>query len=108
MPSVSGGFGLGMTGRPAQGDTQRTAQGKSGEDNHHNRADDPLPDSAHRPSIPPDVPHGRGRGPESGPTVSLYHSVTRRRRSALPMTETELKLIAAAAIIGLSKRPRKG
>src|SRR5207302_4063411 len=33
---------------------------------------------------------------------------TRRSRSALPTTETELKLIAAAAIIGLSSRPKKG
>lgn len=31
-----------------------------------------------------------------------------RRRSALPITETELKLIAAAAIIGLSRSPKNG
>ena len=31
-----------------------------------------------------------------------------RRRSALPMTETELRLIAALAIIGLSTIPRTG
>ena len=31
-----------------------------------------------------------------------------RRRSALLMTETELKLIAAAAIIGLSRMPKTG
>ncbi len=31
-----------------------------------------------------------------------------RSRSAFPMTETELKLIAAAAMIGLSRRPTKG
>ena len=35
-------------------------------------------------------------------------SDTRLKRSALPMTETELKLIAAAAIIGLSRIPKKG
>ncbi len=35
-------------------------------------------------------------------------SSTRRNRKALPMTDTELKLIAAAAIIGLSRRPKKG
>src|SRR5690349_5724916 len=33
---------------------------------------------------------------------------TLRRRSALPMTSTELALIAALAIIGLSKRPNAG
>jgi hypothetical protein len=31
-----------------------------------------------------------------------------RSRSALPMTDTELKLMAAAAIIGLSKIPNRG
>ena len=35
-------------------------------------------------------------------------SSVRRRRSALPMTDTELKLIAAAAIIGLSRSPKTG
>ena len=32
----------------------------------------------------------------------------RRNRKALPITETELKLIAAAAIIGLNRIPKKG
>lgn len=32
----------------------------------------------------------------------------RRKRSALPMTETELKLIAALANMGLNKRPSHG
>jgi len=32
----------------------------------------------------------------------------RRNLSAFPITETELKLIAAAAIIGLSKSPNTG
>src|SRR5688500_5551024 len=36
------------------------------------------------------------------------HSSTRRSRSALPMTDTELKLIAAAAIIGDSSTPNSG
>ncbi len=31
-----------------------------------------------------------------------------RNRSALPITDTELKLIAAAAMIGLSNTPKKG
>ncbi|GAG36367.1 unnamed protein product [marine sediment metagenome] len=33
---------------------------------------------------------------------------TRRRRRAFPITETELRLIAAAASIGLRRMPRKG
>jgi hypothetical protein len=36
-----------------------------------------------------------------------YNSA-RRKRSALEMTETELKVIAALAIMGLSKRPKNG
>src|SRR5271169_832268 len=34
--------------------------------------------------------------------------VTPRKRNALPMTQTELMLIAALAIIGLSSRPNTG
>ena len=36
------------------------------------------------------------------------HSSTCRRRSALPTTDSELKLIAAAAMMGLSSRPKAG
>jgi hypothetical protein len=36
------------------------------------------------------------------------HSFTLRNLSALPITETELKLIAAAASIGLKSRPKNG
>jgi len=36
------------------------------------------------------------------------HSRAPRNRKALPTTDTELKLIAAAAIIGLSSSPKKG
>ena len=44
-------------------------------------------------------PHGRdGR----------YESFMRRSRSALPITDTELRLIAAAASIGLSRIPNAG
>ena len=39
---------------------------------------------------------------------SHHYSRARRRRKALPITDTELKLIAAAAIIGLSRTPKKG
>jgi hypothetical protein len=36
------------------------------------------------------------------------HTATLRSLSAFPTTETELKLMAAAAIIGLSSNPKKG
>ncbi len=38
----------------------------------------------------------------------LVYTLIRRSRSALPMTDTELKLIAAAASIGESRIPKKG
>ena len=39
---------------------------------------------------------------------STGHTSARRSRSAFAITDTELKLIAAAAIIGLSRRPNAG
>jgi hypothetical protein len=36
------------------------------------------------------------------------HNFCDRSRSALAITDTELKLMAAAAIIGLSRMPKKG
>jgi AraC-like DNA-binding protein len=40
--------------------------------------------------------------------LKIGYKRNRRRRNAFPITETELKLIAAPAIIGLSKIPKKG
>ena len=40
--------------------------------------------------------------------VARVHKATRRRRSALAMTETELRLMAAAAIMGERSQPLKG
>src|SRR5262249_48650878 len=39
---------------------------------------------------------------------AICYSFTRRRRSEFPITDTELPLIAALAMIGLSKRPNTG
>ena len=39
---------------------------------------------------------------------AFRHSCSRRSRSALTMTDTELKVIAALAIIGLSSSPKPG
>jgi hypothetical protein len=44
---------------------------------------------------------------EMRPNISV-HSFAFRNRSEFPITETELKLIAAAAIIGLSSNPKNG
>lgn len=38
----------------------------------------------------------------------FVYNFTRRSLNAFPITETELKLIAAAAIIGLNSRPKNG
>jgi len=40
--------------------------------------------------------------------LAINHSLTPRSRKALPMTETELRLIAAPAMIGLSSQPKNG
>ena len=55
----------------------------------------------------------RATGPEKGcqsATVPppVHPSLARRRRRAFEMTETELKVMAALAMTGLSKRPKKG
>jgi hypothetical protein len=39
---------------------------------------------------------------------SAIHSFTRPSLREFPITETELKLIAAAAIMGLNSNPKKG
>ena len=54
-----------------------------------------------------------GEGPSEGRAVGgrggvAPYSSTLRRRSAFPITETELRLIAAAAIIGESRSPNQG
>ena len=41
-------------------------------------------------------------------SIFQYHSLTFRSRKALLMTETELRLIAAPAMIGLSSKPKNG
>ena len=37
-----------------------------------------------------------------------FYNVTLRKRNALPITDTELRLMAAAAIMGLSSSPNTG
>lgn len=52
-----------------------------------------------------------GRGKTNLPSIVSYKQkcrYCRLKRKALEITDTELKLIAAAAIIGLSKRPKNG
>ena len=48
-------------------------------------------------------PLGTHGPPQSGP-----HGFQRAKRRALAMTETELRLIAAPATMGLSSQPVKG
>jgi len=51
--------------------------------------------------------HGRGPGAVLIHRQTAY-SFTLRKRRALVMTETELKLMATPAIIGLSSTPKNG
>ena len=63
----------------------------------------------------PENPHTRSQVNSCLPPASMYdlspgllQTFTLRKRSELPMTDTELKLIAAAAIIGDNSRPNTG
>lgn len=57
---------------------------------------------------PPRHKAPRARCPASIPLAPSGHSGTRRSRSALAMTDTELNVMAALATTGLSSRPRAG
>ena len=48
------------------------------------------------------------RGPSDHPSPFEIQSFTRRSRSAFPITDTELNVIAALAMIGLSRMPATG
>ena len=48
------------------------------------------------------------RGPPSCTLKSNAYNSTRRSRSALTMTDTELNVIPALAMIGLSRIPKTG
>lgn len=50
----------------------------------------------------------RSKRGKRSPASRSYYMVVLRNRKAFPITDTELRLIASAAIIGLSKRPVKG
>ncbi len=66
------------------------------------------PTSAGKQSV---RPHGTASGGERGferPQGFRPQSSTWRSRSALEMTETELRVIAALAIIGLKSQPKAG
>ena len=72
---------------------QRARDWQDCQDDEYDPGDALLP--AHLPSIP-----RAGERPN--------HSWARRRRSALPMTDTELNVMAALASIGLSSTPNHG
>ena len=66
-----------------------------------------LPGQAKRPALQlsrRDLARGRDASTATG---RGYNSIRRSRR-ALAITETELKLIAAPAIIGLRRTPKNG
>ena len=63
---------------------------------------------AHRETPADMLPARRNRSSSHYRFASLSQRPTRRRRRALLTTDTELKLIAAAAIIGFSRMPKNG
>ena len=52
--------------------------------------------------------HQIAAGLARGATDAEHYSLRLRNRRALVITDTELKLMAAAAIIGMSSRPKNG
>ncbi len=89
------GTGLSLAQQLARG-----GQGRPGSQHQqHQRPDDPAGQRPHGSSIRP--PPRRARR-------DARHSRTRRSRSALPITDTELKVMAALAIMGLSSSPNEG
>ena len=66
-----------------------------------------LPDSRCRSTHGPSPPFAAAAKIPVPVAITSYFAVP-RSRSALVMTETELKLIASAAIIGDNRRPVNG
>ena len=64
--------------------------------------------AARRNKVPAIRPIDEGEAGRSGRAFSGGHKETRRRRRAFVMTDTELKLMVALAIMGLSNQPRIG
>jgi len=54
------------------------------------------------------VRDGDGEGDDQRQRELITRELDRRSRSALAITEKELRLIAALAIIGLRSRPKNG
>jgi hypothetical protein len=95
--------------------SDRRGEADSAAANEGKRAEDQEKTSRYWPhDRKPKLPHGTGQphSAKAPPANFLarpgYDSRTRRSRSALPMTETELNAMASAAMIGLSKRPNAG
>ena len=88
--------------RFAQHRAYRPRHRQSSQDGQHDDTDRTLC-QAHSSSIP--RAHSRARFANG---EVAFHRETRFNRRALPMTDTELNVMAALAIIGLSNRPKKG
>ncbi len=102
--SVASGVHDRTTDHLAHGPADRQCR----EQKERNDADGPTYSGTHVPSIPLLVPDDSPCGGAEHPPTAVAHSTARLRRSELPITDTELKLMAAAAIIGLSSSPNTG
>lgn len=95
--------GSGVAGRTALYGAHTPSGRQSRQDNQNHETHGPFP--THLPSI------ARGSHDAPHPTrarTRTAHRETRLSRSAFPMTDTELNVIAALAIIGLRSNPNQG
>src|SRR5687767_4067368 len=94
--------GASGSGGIAQHRAHRPRHRQSSQDGQHDDTDRSLC-QAHGSSIP----RAHSKAHSANGEVA-FHRETLLNRSALPMTETELNVIAALAIIGLSSSPNQG
>jgi hypothetical protein len=103
-------LGTGRAGgvRPADRGAHRSAPHDDREQGQYQQAQAGLAKGSHHSSVSHVNTHPARRGSTDPTRCPRHHRFTRRNRSALPITDTELKLMAAAASIGLSNSPVNG
>ncbi len=101
------GHGRHRRGLEAQRHARRQQHRRSGQCDDHRDTGQPLGPGQHVPSIRPKRLAAFSVSRPTSLRPEHYRSC-RRRRSALPMTDTELNVIAALAMMGLSRSPNAG
>ena len=75
---------------------------------HHKARRSSVPAPPHGQACVAQSPATLNRAQQTNADPPFAHSFARRRRRALPITETELRLMAAAAKMGGNSRPKAG